>query len=263
MLHMTECFANNGAHSNTSTGACTVTSTVDTLQNWCLSCTVPETNHDKILLHTSDNKLIFRWESDSPVSCCVDRQSFLHGGRPKEDVEHVETCLVKVIKKLNSLRLPFKFEYIEAGDPGAFTLVYQPNCWDPRHGVFLASSFFPGAELGDRKITLYKDAFKTNFRSSIYNILSHEFAHTLGMRHWNAVRAEVQYPSVYYPVRPEEYHSDSIMGPFDHPRERRFTKKDSAWLRRFYSKPDGSQIRNGDNVYTIKDSPVRPEGADI
>ncbi|KAI1092589.1 hypothetical protein F5B19DRAFT_196510 [Rostrohypoxylon terebratum] len=115
-----------------------------------------------------------------------------------------------------------------------------------------ARSFFPGNPPGERIITLHDLSFQPQYRDSIFNILCHEFGHTIGMRHWNAASEERVSPSVHFP--PGSDNRPSIMGPYKHPRTLQFHVDDEKWLKEFYGKENGSFIQG----YKIVDCYVDP-----
>ncbi|KAF4335847.1 ATPase P-type K Mg Cd Cu Zn Na Ca Na H-transporter [Fusarium beomiforme] len=62
------------------------------------------------------------------------------------------------------------------------------------NGIFFAESFFPDSKR--RTLSIFKNAFKRNYRKFMSNILRHELGHVLGLRHEEAGTMESRIPSV-------------------------------------------------------------------
>ncbi|KAI1443469.1 hypothetical protein F5Y02DRAFT_393132 [Annulohypoxylon stygium] len=180
------------------------------------------------------------------MTCSIDSLSFQQADH-SIDIEHGENCLKDVIERLNSLPIQLHFVHTKDPLPESFILTYkeQPDAY--------ANSFFPGTPPGDRKIFLHEASFLPAYRGSIFNILCHEFGHTLGMRHWNATSPgleESSLLSVHYPLGSDN--QLSVMGPYEHPGTLHFHPDDEKWLKEFYGKENKSYIQG----YKIVDYPV-------
>ncbi|KAI0885545.1 uncharacterized protein GGS22DRAFT_161188 [Annulohypoxylon maeteangense] len=212
----------------------------------CITSRILNTMCNKLRLHSTSSGTIPRWTPGSTLTCGIEHQSFLRAHYSIDDIEHVKGCLKEVISLLNSFNLGLRFVYVEDLLPETFTLAYanDPDSY--------ATSFFPDAAPGRRKIVLHESSFLPLYRASIFNILCHEFGHTLGMRHWDAGWTEPNYPSICFP--PDSNNKLSVMGIYKHPETLRFHPEDIEWLREFYSRKNGSMIQG----CTIKDYPSRP-----
>lgn len=192
----------------------------------------------------------FAPSSNRRITVSIDWESFGGCGIHSELVKQLHQGLEFTITNLNNLQLGIMFEFKHCAGRGLIELKYGgPGAF--RHGGDIyklwAETQFPTYTVREYTILIYASTFEQNFRSSIPNILSHEFGHLLAMRHWNAEANEPSEPSVQYPAG--DYDEQSIMGRFDHPGQLYYHQKDIEWLRKFCSLKDGQKI----NGKTIKD----------
>lgn len=146
------------------------------------------------------------------------------------------------------------FRYVADDDHGIVALKLgedERDLWDG--GVIWARAEFPRPRASRYKVRVYKAAFEPKWRNSLRNILMHEFAHLLGMRHWDAGWREVHLPSIEYPIG-EEPDPRSIMGSFRHPGELFFHERDVEWLKNLYALAQDHEIGG----LAVKDARPRP-----
>lgn len=213
----------------------------------CMACY--GANPSKLQLHATLDKHLPRLKPDSVVHCFMDYNSFRRGGLSCVDIKHTREALKRVIGELNSLNFRLKFKYVRRKDRSDFILAYDVPYGNRPEPNYFANAFHPDAKPDGRTIVLTSAAFKPEYRQSIFNILCHEFGHTVGMRHWDAATKEANWPSVQHP--PGSDNKRSVMGPYVHPRELHFHPEDAEWLRDFYARAEG-EVLYGHTIVDIE-----------
>ncbi|XDG04279.1 hypothetical protein ABKA04_003894 [Annulohypoxylon sp. FPYF3050] len=179
--------------------------------------------------------IILRWKPGSLITCGVDRRSFKYANVSNEDINYIDSCLAVVICFLNTFKLGISFKYVDASNFGleSFKVTYRVR------SDSYAISFFPNCPRGERDIELHHISLKPENRPSVINILSHEFGHTIGMRHYQAPECG-ECPSVLLGFDDPF----SVMGKPQHPPlNLRFNVEDMERLREFYRMDNGSTIQ--------------------
>lgn len=214
-------------------------------------------NARNISLHVT-HSTIYRFPPGSDIPVGIKWSTFKH---LTSDQKHLVRCgLESTLATLNALQLGIRFHHVGAakddvkddGQRGLVQLqyggdktVYLP---DGRAIPTWASTVFPDPTQERYPVYIYAAAFEADYIPAFSNVLCHEIAHLLCMRHcpphWN------EPPSVQYPAG--DFDTQSIMGRFDHPGDLFFHPKDVKWLQRLYEKKAGDKIYG--NV--IADVPV-------
>lgn len=154
-------------------------------------------------IHLGRKKTISRWRLGSKIKYSIDYDSFLSGGRSRDDADYALKCLQTALEVWNCHDIGVHFEFVEPHtSPIVFQLTYMSEPWwvsyDHRDGV-QAMSFFPiEAAQGHipREIYIFSNAFDALFRPHMTRTFLHEVAHILGGRHENAATVERDDPSV-------------------------------------------------------------------
>lgn len=171
----------------------------------------------------------------------VDENSFKCGGVPQEVTMRIISAADGIAQLIGSKRLRIKFEYRPGSASNVFNIRYDPNL-----GLdTLAHAFFPSDsrktwQLRISKSVAFSEAGESGYLDYIPNILAHEFAHILGLRHWNAGfdLAELREPSVLWPETIERSRL-SVMNTGVHPNHMRFSEEDFRVISEIYSFANG------------------------
>ncbi|KAJ4388589.1 hypothetical protein N0V93_006047 [Gnomoniopsis smithogilvyi] len=199
-----------------------------------------------------EQKAIYRFDPSQSITVSIDQDSFSDGGiREPLPVQLLQKGLEYTVEIINHLQLGIRFEICCNGQVGLVQLKYCQDSTVQLNGlnyISWAQTQFPSPGVKEYTVWIRAPTFWPEYVSSIPNILSHEFGHLLGMRHWNAEKNEAGYPSIQYP--PDDYDEQSIMGRFDHPGQLYFHIKDVAWLKKFYAIEAGKRIYE---KWTVRD----------
>lgn len=171
----------------------------------------------------------------------VDENSFTHGGVPKDVTIRIIRAADVIAQLIGSKRLGIKFQYKPNSASNVFNIQYDPNLGPHT----LADAFFPSDsretwQLRISKSLAFAETGKSGYLDYIPNILAHEFAHILGLRHWNAGfdLAELREPSVLWPETVERSRI-SVMNNGVHPNHVRFSEEDFRVIGEIYSFANG------------------------
>lgn len=192
----------------------------------------------------------------STITVSIDWESFRPYMRDRGDEARLKHSLQQTLDVINKFDLRgLRFQYIQGPARGIITLEYGGNRTCAAGHVTWASAEFPRPGALRYTVKVYSASFHPRYRDSLVNILSHEFAHLMGMRHSDAQLLEKHTPSVQYP--PGDPDHNSIMGRFTHPGQLFFHKDDITWLQKLYAQKEGDEIQGR----VIKDAmPVYPPG---
>lgn len=196
----------------------------------------------RIALHCPEN-VIYRFAPGRTITVSIDIASFRNGGINGSMLQSLQYGLESALAEINRLQLGLQFNYIGNRQRGLVELRYGNDKalqYNGQNYTCWAETTFPGPNVAQYTVLIYAPTFLPQYNLSIPNILAHEFAHLLSMRHWNAGEKESAWPSVQYP--PGDIDPKSIMGRFDHPGQLRFHDKDIVWLRRLYTLAAGAKI---------------------
>lgn len=171
---------------------------------------------------------IYRFAPGSNVQVSIDCDSFKRFTDAQR--KFLRRGLQLTLFTINEFNLVITFQYVEH-KRGLVELEYKGH----NHSTWAISEFpVPGRD--KYTIGIYSKTFNACYGPAIVSILSHEVDHILGMRH--------HHPHPGEPVSVWHGGNDakSIMGVFVHPADLYFRGKDVAWLRKFYSEPEGGFI---------------------
>lgn len=191
-------------------------------------------------LQLGEHDEIYRWEYGSTVTYTIDDNSFPN----QEDAKYALDCLSITLKEWQNHQFGLKFKYLAPGSTAAFTLVYRADIEDapPRKpNNVLARAFFPSAPPDKRMLFVYQLSFTDQYRDYLQNVLRHESAHIIGLRHWDAEWKERGMKSVCFPANADN--ERSVMGPFDHLRDIRIHHEDVDSLKKLYALEAGTTIK--------------------
>lgn len=182
----------------------------------------------------------------------VDAESFLRA-RISEDVIHYITHEARrVAREFNARDLGIRFAYAPENLLKVFSIRYDPAL--PRKSI--AAAFFPCDKREKRQVRISTIATLSSsdggFLEYMNNILSHEFAHILGFRHWNARLEETGEESLLWPDTVDEAR-DTIMNTNVHPSLLQFSDEDYWVIKELYSKPNGAEVPDGGVNRVIED----------
>ena len=199
--------------------------------------------HNMMRIHVGHGGKLSRYKADFPIPWTLNEKSFLDHGHDMNDIMYVKECLQTALAAVNSMDIGITFTYVSLDENkrAIFTLSYQYCHLDEFFTcqfTTFAQAFLPGQQMTDAY--LYELAFAPAYLHSITNILCHEIAHTLGMRHWNAAWMEAHEKSVQFPSNSDN--SRSVMGRWNDPAEIHFWEEDKIYLKMFYSKNEGETI---------------------
>ncbi|CAN8095394.1 unnamed protein product [Discula destructiva] len=195
----------------------------------------------EIGLHPTHNS-IYRFAPGSNITVSIDWASF-KDLRLTDDQRHSLLCgLQSVLATINTWNLgDLKFRYVAPLQEGVVQLRYGGNATrtlrDGSTVTTWASTQFPHPWKQRYTVYVYAATFDPQFFTVLVNILSHEFAHLLGMRHYPVPPGEVL-DMVEYGTMDKK----SIMGVFCHPGDLYFRPLDVYWLQELYATPEGHQI---------------------
>lgn len=201
-----------------------------------LECATERNSPDarRIRLHC-ENSIIYRFTPRSIIKVSIDWSSFKKLGSSSglfdAQRDFLQSGLRTTLCTINNFHLGITFQFVDE-EQGFIELKYGGN----KGSQAWAMTEFPDPDQERYTIKIYAATFEAQYGPAILGILSHEFAHLLGMRHHRPHNGEPT--SVRYGDRDP----DSIMGDFTHPAELRFHSKDVWWLRMFYKEVSGGII---------------------
>lgn len=174
----------------------------------------------------------------------IDASSFLRAGIDGDDVDYITREAREVARQFNSRGLGISFTYA----PGASHKVFSIRCDPALPRRILAAAFFPCDKRERRQVRISTRAIVSSpdgsFLEFMNNILSHEFAHILGLRHWNAGSKETAEKSLLWDGTLDEAR-DTIMNTNVHPSLLQFSNEDYRVIRELYSLPNGTVMFDG------------------
>lgn len=172
---------------------------------------------------------------DRTIGFNIDRNSFRRGGVPEEVINIVISSAEEIASFIGKQDLGINFAHRPSSDPAVFDIRYDSRL----PPTALAQSFFPSDPRARWKLTISRSVVTSP--SNLYylpNILAHEFAHILGLRHWNARTREAGLRSFHWPsTRRDSPRSVMVTGV--HPSEVLFSAEDFRVIREIYSFPGG------------------------
>lgn len=157
----------------------------------------------------------------------VDKDSFKRGRVPRDVTKRIISAADGIAQLIRSKNLGIKFEFRPDSASNIFNIRYDSNL-----GLdTLARAFFPSDSRKTWQLRISKSLAlsktgKSGYLDYIPNILAQEFAHILGLRHWNAGfdPAELREPSVLWPETIERSRI-SVMNTGVHPNHMRFSEE--------------------------------------
>lgn len=200
----------------------------------------------QIALNTSHDEWIYRFRPGSFITISVDENSF--GQHTVNKGLHLRQGLELTLSTLNHLNIGITFYCIPAE-------VKQRRFVEVRYGGD-ATSVWPDGSTStiwadtqvpqpDRRhqytINIYSATLEPEYFPVTTNILQHEVAHLLSMRHHPAVPAyRREAGQVLFPAGDNE--TESIMGAFAHPGDLFFRSRDIKYLKNFFKMKAGDKI---------------------
>ncbi|KAF5724929.1 calcium-translocating P-type ATPase [Fusarium mundagurra] len=179
-------------------------------------------------------RLLPRWKPGSVITYSIDVDSFTS----QRSAILAERALDKAAGDWNSRDVGIRFQSLKHEGQAVFTLKYYPA----PNGLF-AESFFPDSKR--RTLSIFKYAFKKEYRKFMANIFRHELGHVLGLRHEEAGTRESKIPSVALSTP----NSQSIMRYFRDPSSLCIQDSDIAAVRKLCA-IEGEQFE-GFQVITV------------
>lgn len=174
----------------------------------------------------------------------VDTDSFRRQGITQFVTDRIEKAALDVVREFSRRNLGITFAYTRGPGPKFFNICYDlslPN------GT-LAQAFLPSDarrlwQLRISRRVVLSGTGSNGFLDCFPNILAHEFAHILGLRHWDAgmnVRERLE-PSVLWPGTRDGSRA-SVMNTGVHPSQLGFSEEDFRVIREVYSAADGARV---------------------
>lgn len=169
----------------------------------------PSSGPAKFRLH-APNGLADLLTPGSDISFDIDRASFRNARVDAQFSGNVEWAAVSVITEMNQgfaqERIPLNFSFSPNKLNVDFKIYYDPTL----EQCTWADAFFPSTPRNVRASPISRCPRRSirigplsvshhSGRRFIRNILAHEFAHVVGMRHWDAGRFEQDHPSSLLP----------------------------------------------------------------
>ncbi|KAH8782724.1 hypothetical protein F5883DRAFT_536828 [Diaporthe sp. PMI_573] len=188
----------------------------------------------EIQVHVFDKKIHRLMPADGIIGFKVNRDSFQRGNISDEVTDLVISAAKEVASVINAEGLGISFDYRPNSASNVFDICYDPSL----KLKTLARSFFP-SDLPDLwALRISRSGVSSEYSKHLFNILAHEFAHILGLRHWNAGLVETDEESVHVPDT-ESGSKDSVMITGVHPKEIRFFDEDFHVIREIYKRENG------------------------
>lgn len=178
----------------------------------------------------------------------VDLDSFRRGRIPSHITDLVISAARRIAKLYRRQDLGIGFKYARKPVPKVFDICYDPTL----SHLVLAQAFFPNQPRRDWRLRIgpgLVGAGSGDYLYYIENVLAHEFAHILGLRHWDAGFNELSVPSVLWSGTIERCR-ESVMNTGVHPRQVRFSEEDFRVIREIYSAANGD-VRAGRRIIDI------------
>lgn len=210
-------------------------------------------NAEKIALHLTHLKWVYRFAPGSTITVSIDKDDFMSRGcLSNAQYNSLHDNLRGIISTLNALHFGIQFQYIEAGIDGRGLIQLQyggdatETLPDGSTITTWASSQFPERGVTAYTVYVYAATFESRYLPAIVSILSHEFAHLLGMRHYPAPASEPSWAPY------GDMDEQSIMGGFNHPGDLFFHPLDVFWLTKLYAMKEGERIPGGMEIADVK-----------
>ncbi|KAH8743750.1 hypothetical protein F5883DRAFT_655645 [Diaporthe sp. PMI_573] len=182
----------------------------------------------------------------------IDADSFRREGVARRITDHIENAALNLVKVLRGKDLGIAFAYTDGSGLRAFNICYDVTL--PANTV--AQSFFPSDPREMWHLGISRDAVHSEgFQDCIFNALAHEFAHILGLRHWNAgTDARERHESSM--LWPGTHDGDrvSIMNTvvdLQHLKHLKFSEEDFRVIREVYSAVNGDVLLDGRTIVDI------------
>ncbi|KAJ4390917.1 hypothetical protein N0V93_004516 [Gnomoniopsis smithogilvyi] len=203
----------------------------------------------QIALHVSSDQCIYRFKPGSTITVSIDEESFSQ--HSVKALQHLQCGLALTLSTLNFLDLGVQFRYIKT-EEGKSRGFVQVRYGGVRAGIWAETDFPDSA---DRKphysLNIYSATFEPDYISVTTNILQHEFAHLLSMRHHPAVpRYSGEGDQVLFPAGDNDTHS--IMGTWTHPGDLFFRPRDAKYLKEFFNTKEGDKIEGKTAVDVVR-----------
>jgi hypothetical protein len=183
----------------------------------------------------------------------LDTDSFRREGFTQHMIDNIQNAVLNVVRVLRNKDLGIAFAYTQHLGPKFFHIRYDLSL---PHGT-LAQAFSPSDprekwQLGISRHVLLSGAGEYGLQDFMFNILAHEFAHILGLRHWNAgtdadERCE---PSMLWPGT-RDGNRISVMNTGVHPRLLNFSEEDFRVIREVYSAVNGDSLLDGRMILDV------------
>lgn len=186
------------------------------------------------------------------IGFSVDKSSFRQGGVPDKVTYSITKAAGEVASAIADQDLGIKFAYRPNSASNVFDIRFDPKLG---HGT-LARSFFPSDprtswELGISTLLAFSGP-DTHYMLHLRNILAHEFAHILGLRHWNADTREASEPSFHWP-NTEKGSRTSVMNTIqgeDDLKKMWFSEEDFRVIKEIYFLKEGKKFA-GRNIVDV------------
>ncbi|KAL1869369.1 hypothetical protein Daus18300_005581 [Diaporthe australafricana] len=174
----------------------------------------------------------------------LDTDSFKRQGITQVVIDRIREAALEVVRVFSCQYLGLTFAYTPGPGPKFFNIRYDlslPN------GT-LAQTFLPSDarskwQLRISRRVVLSGAGRNGLLDYLPNILAHEFAHILGLRHWDAGldARGLQEPSMLWPGT-YDGNRVSIMNTGVHPRQLGFSEEDFRVIREVYSAANGTSV---------------------
>lgn len=175
----------------------------------------------------------------------VDTDSFSRAGVPDNVTDYITRAARDVAGEYTAQNLGISFNYTPGPGPKVFSIRYDPGLV----GDALAQAFFPSDPRERWQVRVSTTATLPWYLGGRLEharaILAHEFAHILGLRHWNAGSdaGEMQEPSVLWPDTVDGDRR-TIMDTGVHSSRLCFSGEDFRVIRELYSFANGAVVRD-------------------
>lgn len=199
-------------------------------------------------VHESRGEISRFMPPDRVIYFGVDLDSFRRRRIPSHITDLVISAARRIAKLYRRQDLGIGFKYTRHSVPKVFDICYDPTL----SHLVLAQAFFPNLPRRDWRLRIgpgLVGAGSGDYLYYIENVLAHEFAHILGLRHWDAGFNELSVPSVLWSGTIERC-KESVMNTGVHPRQVRFSEEDFRVIREIYSAANGD-VRAGRRIIDI------------
>lgn len=174
----------------------------------------------------------------------MDRDSFKCGCIPDDVTDRVVSAAREIVPRIEGEELGMKFFDCPNSALNAFDILYDQSL----KRQSLVRAFFPSDSRADWKLRISKTlVFSKSQLDYLPNIITHEFMHILGLRHWDAGTCEAEERSFQWP-NTKWQNKDSFMITGVHLSMTWFFPEDFRVVREIYSYENGDVVAGRDII---------------